>query len=201
MGVKNEGGVVCLDGWIVSREQWRDCGCSLCRMDAQNGGLTPTNINLNIFTTLMFYEMEFRMACREQGQKMRYMETFLQETEFPWNSLILFPLRIMCLPLRTVWCCSQCLCQTYQFLWADESAVVPIPSEDLQRLSLAVRSDQTHSLPSPVPPHSEVLSLPVKFIVWWQQYAVLSTMLHIGLLSRTDPYDRIRSGYFQGQII
>ena len=33
----------------------------------------------------------------------------------------------------------------------------------LQLLSLAVRSDQTHLLLSPVPPHSEFLSLPAKF--------------------------------------
>jgi hypothetical protein len=69
---KNEEGVVFLDGWIVSREHWCDCGCNLCRMGEENGGLTSGNINRNIFTTLMFYETEFRMACRKQGQKMHY---------------------------------------------------------------------------------------------------------------------------------
>jgi len=29
---KNEGGDVCLDNWIFSREHWYDCGCNLCRM-------------------------------------------------------------------------------------------------------------------------------------------------------------------------
>ena len=71
-------------------------------MGAQNGGLTPANIKHIKFTTLMFYETEFRTACRDGGQKMHYKVTFLQETEFPCKSLILFPLRIMCLLLRTV---------------------------------------------------------------------------------------------------
>ena len=71
----------------------------------------------------------------------------------------------------------------------------------VQLLSLAGRSDQTHSLLSPVPPHSEVLSLPAKFLMCCQQYAAFSTVLYTALLSRTGPYERTRSGYFQGQII
>jgi hypothetical protein len=69
----------------------------------------------------------------------------------------------------------------YQFLVADVAAAVSGPSDVLQLLSLADRSDQNHSLLSPVPPHSEVLSLAAKFIMWWQKYAVLSTMLYTGL--------------------
>jgi hypothetical protein len=49
--------------------------------------------------------------------------------------------------------------KTYQFLWADVAAVVSSPSGALQLLSLALRSDQTHSLLSPAPPYWEVLSL------------------------------------------
>ena len=165
MGGKNEGGVDCLDGWIVSREHWCDCGCNLCRMGAQNGGLSPANINHNIFTTLTFYETKFRMASGEQGQKMHYMGTFVQETEIPWNALIIFPLRIMCFLFWTTWFCSQCLSQTFQFIFADVATVLSSPSDALQLLSLAVRSDRTHLLLSPVPPHSEFLSLPAKFLI------------------------------------
>ena len=52
-------------------------------MGAQNGGLSPANINHKIFTTLTFYETKFRMESGEQGQKMHYMGTFVQETEIP----------------------------------------------------------------------------------------------------------------------
>jgi hypothetical protein len=57
------------------------------------------------------------------------------------------------------------------------AAVVSSPSDVLQLLSFAVRSEQSHLLLSPVPPHSEILSLPAKFLMRSQNHAVLSTML------------------------
>ena len=56
---KSERGFVCFDGLIVPVDH--RCGfCNnLCRMGAQNVGLTAANINHNIYTTLMFYETEF----------------------------------------------------------------------------------------------------------------------------------------------
>ena len=89
----------------------------------------------------------------------------------------------------------------YQFLAADVAAAVSGPSDVLQLLSLAHRSDQTHSLLSPVPPHSEVLSLAAKL------YYVTTTVRSVQYdviywtASGTGSYCRIRSGYFQGQII
>ena len=85
-------------------------------------------------------------------------------------------------------------------LWADVAAAVSSPSAVLQLLSLADRSDQTHSLLFPGTPDSDVLSLAAKFLMFYQQYAVFSTVLYTALRSRTGPYGRICSGYFQGQI-
>jgi hypothetical protein len=58
----------------------------------------------------------FEWRVKESDKNVHYTGTFHQEKEIPLNSLILFPLTLMCLLLRTVWYCSQCLYQTYQFL-------------------------------------------------------------------------------------
>jgi len=67
----------------------------------------------------------------------------------------------------------------------------------LQLLSLAVRSDQTHLLLSPVPSLLEFLSLPANFLMCCKNYAVPINMLHTGLLSGTGYYDRIAVGIFK----
>jgi len=41
-------------------------------MSAPNGGLTPANINNNIFTTLMFYDTESRMTCGDRDKNALY---------------------------------------------------------------------------------------------------------------------------------
>jgi len=43
-------------------------------MGAENGGSTPANINHNIYTTLMFYETEFRMTCRDRNRNALYWD-------------------------------------------------------------------------------------------------------------------------------
>ena len=48
---------------------------------------------------------------------------------------------------------------------ADVAAVVSGPSEVLQRLSLARRSDESHSLLFPRSPNSEILSLAAIIII------------------------------------
>ena len=53
----------------------------------------------------------------------------------------------------------------YQFLVTDVAAFVSGVSDVLLLLSIAVHSDQTHSLLSPEPPHSQVLSLAAMFII------------------------------------
>jgi len=50
-------------------------------MGAQNVGLTAANTNHNIYTTLMFYEMEFRVKCRKWERTMHYTGTILQEAQ------------------------------------------------------------------------------------------------------------------------
>ena len=57
------------------------------------------------------------------------------------------------------------LAKRTNFFVADVAAAVSCPLDVLQLLSLADRSDQTHSLLSLVPPHSEVVSLTAKFIM------------------------------------
>jgi len=39
-------------------------------------------LNHKIYTTLMFYETEFRMTCRKRERTMRCTWTYLQETQF-----------------------------------------------------------------------------------------------------------------------
>ena len=70
----------------------------------------------------------------------------------------------------------------YKLLVADVAAVVSTPSVVLLLLSIAVHSEKTQSLLSPLPPHSQFLSLRAKFIMRRQQYAVFSTILYTGLL-------------------
>jgi len=67
---------------------------------------------------------------------------------------------VYCLTVHSV------LTKTYQFLWEDEAAVVSSPSDVLQHLSLAFRSDQTHLSLSRVPPYLEVPSQAVTYCVW-----------------------------------
>jgi hypothetical protein len=57
----------------------------------------------------------------------------------------------------------------YQFLVADVAAAVSGPSDVLQLLSLADRSEQTHSLLSPVPPHLHYVMTKVRSV----QYDVI----------------------------
>jgi len=41
-------------------------------MGAQNGRLTTANINHNFYTTLMFYDTESRMTCRDRDKNAFY---------------------------------------------------------------------------------------------------------------------------------
>ena len=74
--------------------------------------------------------------------------------------------------MSNVYCCEICftvdsvLTKTYKFLRADEAAVVSSPSDILQHLSLAVRSEQTHLSHSPVPPYLDFPSHAVTSCVW-----------------------------------
>ena len=90
------------------------------------------------------------------------------------------PQPVTCLPLRTTWFRSQRLNQTYQFLWADEAAVLSSPSEVLRLVSLAVRSDQTHFLLSPGPPYWEVPSPAVTSCVW--EHKTLRVVQNLSIL-------------------
>jgi len=79
---KSEGVFVCFDGWIVAREHCCDCGCNLCRVGEENGGLTPANINHNINTILMFHETEFRMTCRDRNKPYIFLGHFYGKHRF-----------------------------------------------------------------------------------------------------------------------
>ena len=57
------------------------------------------------------------------------------------------------------------LAKAYQFLVTDVAAFVSGHSDILLLLSISVHSYQTHSLLSPEPPHSNVLSIAAKFTV------------------------------------
>jgi len=43
-------------------------------MGAQNAGSTAENINRNIYATLIFYEAEFRMTCRDWNKSALYCD-------------------------------------------------------------------------------------------------------------------------------
>ena len=133
-------------------------------MGAENEGSTPAIINHDIYTILMFYKTEFPMTCRDRDKsalnwdippgntyalKFGYLLSTKDNVFTVTNTLGTFTV----------------LAKMYQFLVAYVAAFVSSASDVLQHLSLAVRSDQTHSLLSPVPSHSQVLSLRAKFIM------------------------------------